>query len=146
MKVESVRSNTGLAVLLLWALFIIGFMAVTAKCQTVEYVSDVGDSTHVVKINGTEYRALPAEKVVEYIGYRRRVEQLEPLMKTITDKFNELVKVRAQEVDLLKTQVADTEKFWKGQFEKERSLRQTYESNLRKCSSPWFFGYRFCRF
>ncbi len=131
-------------------------LSVSALAQvapvTLEYVEKL-DNGHIIKIDGVNYLAVDVVKAKELLAYKLTSEALQVQLEDSKKKFSEfkatseslMASEREKSALLLTRQKAESD-FYKKEYEDELQLRQTFETSLRKCGKPWFFGYRLCKF
>jgi len=129
-------------------LLIVLLLSLSVMAQTI--TEKLPDGTYIVQIEGIEYRALPPQKVKKILEYKNDAKTFKEYSKQLQDEVNNLR-------GLLKTQDAMTEDkiklstdnlknqivFWQSEYNKEKSLRVKYESNLKRCIN---FGFKVCWF
>lgn len=130
-------------------LILILLLALVTNAQTiVEKLSD----GYIVNIDGTEYRAINAEKMREVVktkeerdSYKKYSESLEMELSKVRILSDNLLESKQKEFSIALEKEKKNTEFWKQEYDKEHSLRLVFESDLKRCVS-FLFGTKFCWF
>lgn len=119
---------------------------------SVKYVEKV-DNGHIVSIDGVSYLAITADKAREFLKYRlvsqelaRQIEVQKKLFSDYRATSESLLASEKEKAQLELDKSKAESEFFRKQYEEEKALREVFEKNVRKCGSPWLFGYRLCKF
>jgi hypothetical protein len=110
------------------------------------------DSTFVFELDGSEYRAITAQKMHDVLGWKIDLDALKVTHEKTLEKHRQYVDVsesrfaEAQRlIELAEKKAAEQEAFWKGEYQKELTLRNKLAKDLSRCTGKilWF---RICTF
>lgn len=123
------------------------------KEPEMKWIEILTDGSHIIEIDGTQYRAIPAPKVRELVALREENNLLTAQIAEIKIKFDkyratteELMTSQKQSYLIKEDMLVKERDFLKSQFSAEEQLRKAYEQRIKSCGKKWFFGYRLCSY